>query len=179
MTRFKLTGMAAASMLIAATTFAQTQGGASSPTAAAARAGDKVTITGCVERADQLNSSSGSTVGTSVDSLDFVLIKAEAIAPAGSAAKAPSNPGSTANANSAPAAVGTTGNASTAPIYRLEASTDKLNPHVGHKVEVIGTREAIAPNAPAQAADPANPSTATAPRLMVESVKMISESCGR
>jgi len=177
MTKIKLTSMAAASMLMAATTFAQTQSGASSPTSAAAGAADRITITGCVERADQLNSNSGSTVGTSVDSLDFVLVKAEAIAPAGSTASAPS----TARSDAPPAggaAVGTSGSAS-APVYKLEASVDKLNPHVGHKVEVVGTREANAPNAAANAADPANPTTATAPRLMVESVKMISDSCAR
>ena len=164
-------------MLVAATTFAQTQGATSSPTQAAPAAADRVTITGCVERADQMNASGGSSAGASVDSLEFVLVKAETIAPAGSTARAGTSAGSAA-ASSTPSSVGTTGRGS-APIYRLNASVDKLNPHVGHKVEVIGTREASAPGAAANAADPANPSTATAPRLIVESVKMIADSCGR
>jgi hypothetical protein len=169
MTRIKLTGIAAASMLMAATTFAQTQSGAAAPTQPASKAADRITITGCVERADQLNSSGGSSAGASVDSLDFVLIKAD-VAPAAA-------PNSAANAATPPSPVGTSGSAST-PIYRLAASVDTLNPHVGHKVEVIGTRDAAAPEV-TRSADASNPSTATAPRLVVESVKMIADSCNR
>jgi hypothetical protein len=175
----KLTSMAAASMLAAATTFAQNPGGAGASAASQPAGGNRVTITGCVERADQLNASGGSTAGASVDSLDFVLIKAEALAPSTSNPNAAASASSAADSASKPSPVGTSGS-SAAPIYRLQAPVEKLNPHVGHKVEVTGTRDAVpAPGTSAPTPDPANPSTASAPRLVVESVKMLADSCGR
>jgi len=175
----KLTSMAAASMLAAATAFAQNPATGGASAASQPAGGTRVTVTGCVERADQLNSSSGSNVGASVDSLDFVLIKAEALAPAASNPNAAPSASAAADSASKPSPVGTTGS-SAAPIYRLQASVEKLNPHVGHKVEVIGTRDtAPAPGTTAPTPDAANPSTASAPRLVVESVKMLADSCGR
>lgn len=179
MTTTKLTTMAAASMLVAATTFAQAQTGASSPNQAAAGGANRITVTGCVERADQMNASGGSAAGASVDSLEFVLVSADAIAPAASSPNPAAGAGNAAAANRQASAGGTAGSGASTPIYRLGSTVEKLNPHVGHKVEVVGTREASGPNAASNRADPANPSTATAPRLMVESVKMLAASCGR
>jgi hypothetical protein len=167
MTKIHLTGVAVAT-LFSATLAAQAQ----SPAAGAAQpspgSADRVTVTGCIERADQMTSA-GSAVGTSVDSLDFVLIKAPE-SPAASAANA-------ATPADRPGAVGTSGTAAP-PMYRLQSDTEKLNPHVGHKVEVIGTRDATAGSS-APSATAASPSAANAPRLHVESVKMLAESCGR
>jgi hypothetical protein len=151
-------------VLSAASLVAQSaaQGGAQRNTGAAA---ERVTLTGCIERADQLTSAPG-TLGTTVGSLDFVLIKAE--------------PSGAANTRSqTPAATGTAGTA-VGSMYRLDAEVAKLNPHVGHKVEIVGMREGTSVDAAAaQAANALNPNAANAPRLRVESVKMISESCPR
>lgn len=124
-------------------------------------ASERLTVTGCVERADQLNPAGASTFGTTIDSMSFVLMKAE-----------PSNTPDT------PVAVGTSG--SIGPLYRLDADADQLNPHVGQKVEVIGTRAGTTvDDAAAQAANAANPSSAHAPVLKVESIKVLAETCGR
>lgn len=119
-----------------------------------------ITLTGCVERADQMTGAV--TVGTTVDSMSFVLIHAAK----GTAA------------DQRPA--GTSGAAADAKgsIYRLDADVSKLNPHVGHKVEVTGTLDpATATPSAANAAAP--PSAETAPRLKVDQVKMVSETCNR
>jgi hypothetical protein len=108
---------------------------------------EKITITGCVERADQV--ASAGTVGTTVDSQSFVLIT---VPPAGVA--------------------GTSGTKGSDKGYRLDADTAKLNPHVGHKVEITGmVDEAASTNAAAGAAN--------GPKLKVDSIKMIAETCGR
>src|SRR5437763_13900458 len=74
---------------------------------------EKITITGCVERADQV--AAPGTLGTTTDSLHFVLINIPA------------------------PAVGTSGSKPSARSmhkgYRLDGDAEKLNPHVGHKVE--------------------------------------------
>ena len=119
----------------------------------AAKQGDKITISGCVERADQVGSPS--SAGTTVDSLSFVLI------------------------NTPSQTVGTSGSAeagrrgaSMDKGYRLDAAVEKLNPHVGHKVEIAGTVvEPAATNAAA--------SSANGPKVKVESIKMLAETCAR
>ena len=55
--------------------------------------------------------------------------------------------------------------------YRLDADDAKLTPHVGHKVEITGTAEAAG-----MAQRPAT-SRASAPKLKVDSVKMIAATC--
>jgi hypothetical protein len=120
---------------------------------AATKAPEKITISGCVERADEV-ASAGSTLGTTVDSLSFVLIN---LPPSG--------------------VTGTTGvsganAAGTDKGYRLDADVAKLNPHVGHKVEITGfVDEPAMTNAAAAAAN--------GPKVKVETIKMISETCGR
>jgi len=75
----------------------------------------------------------------------------------------------------ASAPVGTAGApaAAVAKTYRLDAAESMISPHVGHKVEITGTVEE-------QAGSPAGASassTATAPRLKAESVKMVAATC--
>jgi hypothetical protein len=53
-------------------------------------------------------------------------------------------------------------------MYQLDARDSKLSPHVGHQVEVTGSlKGGFSPS----------PSGLDAPKLKVESVKMISTSC--
>jgi hypothetical protein len=141
----------AAAALVAQTSSPTTT--ASSARKNGSKAGDKITISGCVERADQVASSAA--VGTTVDSLSFVLI------------------------NTPPQAAGTSGvagsprrDASMDKGYRLDAEVGKLNPHVGHKVEIAGT--VVEPATTTGAASSAN-----GPKVKVESIKMLSETCAR
>ena len=118
---------------------------------------ERITLTGCVERADQV---SAATVGTTVDSLSFVLIKA--------------TKGTAADSRTV-ATGGRPAEANRGNTYRLDADVDTLNPHVGHKVEITGT---VTENRPqADAADPS--SASNAPKVKVSQVKMIAETCGR
>jgi len=139
-----------------------------------ARPSEKLTMLGCVERADQFSpSGTPSAIASTADSQSFVLIKAEPPAPA---APSTANP------------VGTSGRVATGDavkqvtsaigkVYKLEGQRETLNTHVGHKVEVVGTLDPA--STAARPPDSQNPSAATSPVLMVESVKMIAEMCPR
>ena len=167
-----LAGGITAAWLSAAVLVAQSQSSTTSTTQSSSKpAGERVTVTGCIERADQFNQAGANTLGTTVDSLDFVLIRAQM----GNAAAA--GRGSTAS----PVPSGTSGTENAVgPMYRLDGRTEQLNPHVGHRVEIVGMREGTAKDAAsAQAANTTNPSIATAPFLHVESVKMVSDTCPR
>ena len=113
---------------------------------------NRITVIGCVERADQM---SGNAATTTVDSLSFVLIKPQPEKPTGT--------------------TGGSGADRTASdrMYRLDGKLEDLNPRVGQKVEVSGT-VAETPTAPAGATSSTN-----APRLRVESVKVIEPTCPR
>ncbi len=150
---------AIASLVVVCTNAAYTQapsGSQSNPASSTA-----VTITGCVERADQVIRG---TIGTTVDSQSFVLTSATN----GTAAV---QPNSTSGAPSA-----STGN-SKGSLYRLNAEASTLNSHVGHRVEITGTLDSLAPPPPSDAAS--RELAATAPELRVGSVKMLSETCAR
>ena len=141
-----LTFWLAAAALAAQTTTATPQPQTSTTTS------EKITITGCVERADQMSSAGASTLGTTVDSLSFVLVDMPASGAAGTS--------------------GVKGSASTDKGYRLDADVAKLNPHVGHKVEISGyVDEPAATNGAANSVN--------GPKVKVESIKMIAETCGR
>jgi hypothetical protein len=124
-----------------------------------------ITVTGCVERADEV--AGNSAAAATVDSLSFVLIHAVK----GPAAETPT------------ATTGTTGasTSSTKPIakgtmYRLDGDVRTLNPHVGHQVEITGS--ILAPTA--TAADSADAtSAANAARMKVDQIKMVSDTCDR
>ena len=138
--------------------------------------GTQVRLVGCIERADQLMSAGGNTLATTVDSLDFVLIRAQE---ASASSRATGTSGTAPAATSAPETSGPTASKSAAALgemFRLDAATEMLNPHVGHRVEVVGTRNAPAASAGA-AAQTKEPSLATAPLVRVQNVTMISETC--
>jgi hypothetical protein len=119
----------------------------------------QITVTGCVERADQV--SGPVTAGTTVDSLSFVLIKA--------------TKGTAADSRTTGTG-GTQASTEKGSMYRLDADVATLNPHVGHKVEVTGNL--VITNAPsAESVDPS--SASNAPKVKVNRVKMVSETCGR
>ena len=143
----------AAACMFSAVLLAQS---AQPPSSSAQKSTDtRVTVSGCVERADQV---AGNTATTTVDSLEFVLIKPQPEKPTGTTGTA------TADAAAAPAAD---------RMYRLDGRVDELNPHVGQKVEVSGT-VADLPTAPAGTS-----SSTSAPRLKVESIKTLSPTCAR
>jgi hypothetical protein len=116
-------------------------------------ADSRITVTGCVERADQM---AGNTATTTVDSLSFVLIKPQADKPTGTSGTVASDTA-----------------AQPDRMYRLDGKLEELNPHVGHKVEIAGM-VAEAPTAPAGATSATN-----APRLKVESIRMLDPTCPR
>lgn len=115
----------------------------------------EITVTGCVERADQVATP---TASATVDSLTFMLIHAQK----GTATE----PQPTATTGSDKAATGS--------YYRLDADVSTLNPHVGHKVEVTGT---LAPPTAPSGSTSASPTNA--PLLKVDHVKLVSETCDR
>jgi len=130
------------------------------PAASSATAGT-VTVTGCVERADQILSRE--TLGTTLDSLSFVLIKAED-------GKASDQPQSASPARQQPEG----------KTYRLDGDVDTINPHVGHRVEITATRTQDAPvgTSGRTTAEPSS-SVEPPPVLKVESVKLLATTCGR
>jgi hypothetical protein len=134
-------------------------------------AAGKMTVIGCVERADQFTAGgTPAPVATTVDSQSFVLIKEEAAAPAASPAVGTSG---TVKAGDSVAKTATT----IGRLYRLDADVSTIRPHLGHKVEVVGTVDPA--SSAARPPDPANPSAATAPVLVVDSVKTIADLCPR
>jgi len=145
---------------------------------AAKEQGKKVTMIGCVERADQFASSgTPSPVATTADSQSFVLIKVEP--PAASAGDPVGTTGTTAGSGKTVASGSTVAraNAAIGNMYKLEGDTGVIATHVGHKVEIVGT---IDPSSPAaRPPDPQNPSAATSPVLVVDRVKQIADLCPR
>jgi hypothetical protein len=66
----------------------------------------------------------------------------------------------------------------TAPRYRLDdAAASNITPHVGHKVEITGTVEEQSHATGAGATAGATSSGAAAPKLKVDSIRMIASSC--
>jgi hypothetical protein len=135
--------------------------------------GQTVTVTGCIERASQSaigTSGSASTTGA-MESAKFVLTNVTA---------GTSGTAETPTAAPSPAAT-------TASTYRLDGDDSKLSPHVGHKVEITGrvpsSAASMNPSDERKEANPGAPlaggasSQANAPKLKVDSVKMISETC--
>jgi hypothetical protein len=116
--------------------------------------GKSVTVTGCVEKAEATptgTTGGGEATGASAEP-KFILTKASV--------------DTTATAGT----TGTTAAPTAASEYRLDSDEAKLSPHVGHKVEITGTVEQ-----PTSAEKPA--SAANAPKLKVETVKMLASTC--
>jgi hypothetical protein len=94
---------------------------AGAPTQPSYGASNKVTVTGCVERAKDSASPTGTSGAAATDTTKFVL-------------------NNVAGSPTAPETAGTSGSAKPiASSYRLDAEDSKISPHVGHKIEVTGT----------------------------------------
>jgi hypothetical protein len=153
------------------------------PSSSASQSAKKVTFSGCIERAP---SESGSTASTSA-SPAFILANASPAA---------SGSGSASGSTSPSGSVGTSGAAKAAAKYRLEADASKLSPHVGHKVEITGTVEEQSGSGSSRSGTTTSGTTTSgttasgtttsgtssasamdAPKLKVDSVKMVSSTC--
>jgi len=152
----------AATFAFSAALIAQSPPPSQPPPSSSSKAGT-VTVTGCIERANSAGTTGTSgTAGASAGG--FIL--ANATMGSSSATSSPTTP---------PAAAGTS--MSKGSQYRLDADDAKLSPHVGHKVEVTGTVEPSSSAPPAAAGTATGSSAANAPKLKVDSVKMVSASC--
>jgi hypothetical protein len=140
---------------------AQAQSTAS--TSSSQMASTSITVQGCIERGAPMPSSTAGATGTAGSTEGFVL---------SNASQAPA-------AASAPNTAGTSGSMNVATSYRLDATDATLTPHVGHKVEIKGTVESASPAASASssASSTTASSSSSAPKLKVDSVKMIASSC--
>jgi len=116
-----------------------------------------VTVTGCVQRSAQAPTGTTGAAGAtrSASETKFLLTSA-AMSTSGTTGTAGTTPPSTAVASE----------------YRLDADDAKLTPHVGHKVEIAGTVEP-----PPSRTEPPAASAANAPKLKVDTVKMIASTC--
>lgn len=125
----------------------------------------RITVSGCVERADQVATASptGQTVDT--DSLSFVLMR---VTPGRESATAPAPVATSGASGSSQPATG--------PAYWLDAAKDTLNSHVGHEVEVQGT---VVTGVTSRPSGSEALSLANAPRLKVDAIKMIGDTCKR
>ena len=125
---------------------------------------NKVTVTGCVQRAaSAAPTGTSGTAGAAVPDTQFILANASA----GTATAGTS--GATSPPSSAMA---------TAPRYRLDDSGEsKVSPHVGHKVEINGTLDEQSHSAGATGTAGATSTGATAPKLKVDSIRMIASTC--
>lgn len=153
-----------------------------SGSAAAGNSGQRITVSGCIERADQVTSRA---VHDDVDSLTFMLIKVQ---------KAPMANGSPVGTSGIDPHGATPGKPDVPGIgatYQLRGETNQLNQHVGQQVEITGavTPAAVTAGTPASAgvsggqpatAAPAPPNASVpAPVLTVSNVKMLSQTCPR
>jgi hypothetical protein len=148
---------------------------AQAPTQQRSGAAEKITVTGCVERADQVVDRAN--LGTTVDSQTFILIKAGSESgAAGAAGTAGAAPSGAAGAGAA----GATAAKDIGPMYWLSGKQD-FNAHVGHKVEVAGTTERPAPGAvgTSGSTNQTTQSVAAPQAIAVESIKMVSSTCPR
>jgi hypothetical protein len=144
-------------------------------------ASDSITVTGCLQRDSATatpgaTGTSGSAATASKSDTKFVLNVSPSSSTAGTA-------GSTA---------GTAGSSSaaTASSYKLDADDAKLTPHVGHKVEITGTVDKSSSSSTAggttaggttaggtTAGAASSTMASNAPKLKVDSVRMIASSC--
>ena len=128
----------------------------SSQTSQQSTSAKTLTVTGCVQPAQQQGTTgtTGTTPGAS--QIKFVLTNAALGTTATTGTTGAAAPPSTAIASQ----------------YKLDTDESKLSPHVGHKVEITGTVEQ--PSATEQK-PPA--SAANSPTLKVDSVRMVATTC--
>ena len=119
----------------------------------------KVTITGCLQAAPEVPTGTAGTSGSSASAAaleKFMLIECQRNVGGGSGSAS----------------------ASDARTYRLVANESALAPHAGKKIEVTGTLDTPSASASPNSAPSGSSSSSTnMPKLVVESGKVISQSC--
>ena len=113
-----------------------------------------VTVTGCVQRAEEGATGTTGTTGATVTK--FILK---------SASLKTDQPAGTTGTMAPPATA-------VASEYKLDTDESKLSAHVGHKVEITGEIEKPSMSEPKPPASAAN-----APTLKVDTVKMVAATC--
>lgn len=131
-------------------------GAQSEPQTPQGSAAKSITVTGCIQKAEQAPTGTAGTAGATRASETKFLLTSAAMSSSGATGTAGTTPPSTAVASE----------------YRLDGDDAKLTPHVGHKVEITGTPEQ--PSATTQAP---SASAANAPKLKVDNVKMLATTC--
>ena len=121
-------------------------------------AAKKITVTGCVAKAQQAATGTTGATGAAASAKETKFVLSDA------------SMSSSAKAGTADTAAPST--TAIASEYKLDADDAKLTPHVGHKVEITGTVEESKGPTQAPAASAAN-----APTLKVDNLKMVSASC--
>ncbi len=119
-----------------------------------------LTVEGCVQRGPLAPRAPSGAVGTAGSTAPSFIL-ASAAKPAGTSGAA----------NASSAAIAST--------YRLDAEDSKLSSHVGHKVEITGTVDSAMERPIGSAPSPDAPlaGIANAPKLKVDTVKMIAANC--
>jgi len=143
--------------------------------------GKTVTVSGCVQRAADTGTTSASAASGATTKFELT----NAMMGSGAAGTTSSAAGTASGtAGSASEATGTSGRAGAAKTYRLDASDSQLSGHINHKVEITGTLEDASASASASGTTGSASETAgasasakAAPRLKVQSVKMVSATC--
>jgi hypothetical protein len=135
---------------------------AQQPSQSSRSSGKTITVTGCIQQAEKgatgTSGTASAPASSSANEPKFLLTNA--------ALGTQASGGAAGTSGAAPSA------ASVASEYRLDGDDAKLSPHVGHKVEISGTVSKASSATQAPAASAAN-----APKLKVDSVRMISSSC--
>jgi hypothetical protein len=128
-----------------------------SPAQQSSSASKPITVTGCIQKAAQAPTGTSGTAagGSAMKEPQFVLANAS-LSSGGATGTAGSTPPTTAVASE----------------YRLDADDAKLTPHVGHKVEITGTPESVP-----RSTQPPAASAANAPKLKVDSIKLVAATC--
>lgn len=136
----------------------------SAQTTPSSSSASKVTVTGCVQRAtSESPTGTSGTAAAVIPDTQFVLANATA---------------GTSTAGTSGTTNPSTSSTMTAPRYRLDdAEQAKIAPHVGHKVEISGTIDDASKSTSPGATAGATSTAAPAPKLKVESIKMLASTC--
>ena len=148
-------------LLISAAVVSVSLGAQTTPSSSNA---NKVTVTGCVQRAmSESPTGTSGVAGAAKPDTQFILANASA---------------GTATAGTSGTATPSTSSMPTAPRYRLDdAEQAKIAPHVGHSVEISGTVDEASRASSPSATPGATSTAAPAPKLKVDSIKMLASSC--
>ncbi len=133
---------------------------------------NKVSVTGCLEKAGPAASATGGASGATADTAKFVLKNATSGGAASGSATAASGAAAGTGGTAAPGASASAGAAGTT--YRLQGDDAKLTPHVGHKVTIMGTVDTAGSGSTGAAKSTAS---AGGPMLKFDSLKMVAASC--